>query len=264
MYRDPSDSSMDRSTPAGRAELPFHGELLLEGSSRRVVADIQQFVSKPRIEKTAVHDERARLGRELHDGVLQSLAGAAIQMEVIARLIATDPDAAKVRLRQLSQLFGEQQRDLRRWIDEVKAAPTPAMAPVAELAAAIEKLRQRVAWQHALRVDVVMPEVGSVPRSLGEHVYRIVQEGLTNIGKHARAQSARVEMRIAIDRVELLVADDGVGFPFHATLDLDALQQRGVGPRSIIDRVATLKGALTVASSLSGARLQVSLPFRSG
>jgi len=264
MYRDPSNSSLEPPTLGGRAELPFHGELLLEGSSRRVLADIQQFFSKPRIEKAAAHDERARLGRELHDGVLQSLAGAAIQMEVIARLIATEPDAAKVRLRQLSQLFGEQQRDLRRWIEESRAAPAPAMAPVAELAAAIEKLRQRVAWQHGLRVDVVMPEVGSVPRSLGEHVYRMVQEGLTNIGKHARAQRARVEVRIAIDRVELLVADDGVGFPFHGTLELDALQRRCVGPRSIIDRVSALNGALIVASSLSGAQLQISLPFRSG
>jgi signal transduction histidine kinase len=264
MYRDPSDSSLDRSTLGGRAELPFHGEDLLEHSSRRVVADIQRFFSKPRIEKAAVHDERARLGRELHDGVLQSLAGAAIQMEVIARLIATDPDAAKVRLRQLTQMFGEQQRDLRRWIDEARAAPAPAMAPVAELAAAIEKLRQRVAWQHALRVDVVVPEVGSVPRSLGEHVYRIVQESLTNIGKHARAHVARVELRIGFDRIEVTIADDGVGFPFHATLALDDLKRRGVGPRSIIDRASALQGTLNVASSLSGAELHVSLPFSSG
>lgn len=264
MHRDPSDASLDRSTPGVRAKLPFHGERLLEGSSRRLVADIQQFRSTPRIDRAAVRDERACLGRELHDGVLQSLAGAAIQMEVIARLVATDPDAAKVRLRQWSALFGEQQRDLRRWIDEARAAPSPATAPAAELAAAIEKLRQRVAWQHALRVDAVLPKVGSVPRSLAGHVYRIVQEGLTNIGKHARAQSARVELRIATDRVELLVADDGVGFPFHGTLDLDALQRRCIGPRSIMDRVGSLNGALIIASGLSGTEVQISVPFRSG
>jgi signal transduction histidine kinase len=264
MYRDPPDNAVNRSSHAGHDELPFRGEVLLDGSTRRVVADIQQFFSKPRIEKAAMQDERARLGRELHDGLLQSLAGAAIQLEVIARLIATDPDAAKARLRELSLLFGEQQRDLRRWIDSARATPAPAMAPVAELAAAIEKLRQRVARQHGLRVDVVLPEVGSVPRSVGEHVYRIVQEGLTNIGKHARARIARVELRIAIDRVQLVIADDGVGFPFHGTLDLDALQHRCAGPRSITDRVAALKGTLTVASSLSGAQLLVSLPFRSG
>jgi len=264
MYRDTSESSLNLATSGERPELPFHGEVLLEASTRRVITDIQQFFSKPRIEKAAVNDERARLGRELHDGVLQSLAGAAIQMEVIARLIATDPGAAKVRLRQLAHLFGEQQRDLRRWIDEARGAPTPAMAPVAELAAVLEKLRQRVAWQHALRVDVILPEAGSLPRALGEHVYRIVQEGLTNVGKHARAQRARVEVRIAIDRVDILVADDGVGFPFHATLDLDDLKRRAVGPRSIIDRVSVLRGTLSVASSLSGAELHVSLPFSSG
>jgi signal transduction histidine kinase len=73
-----------------------------------------------------------------------------------------------------------------------------------------------------------------------------------------------VEVRIAIDRVELVIADDGVGFPFHATIDLDDLRRRGVGPRSIIDRVSALQGTLSVASSLSGAQLHVSLPFSSG
>jgi signal transduction histidine kinase len=61
----------------------------------------------------------------------------------------------------------------------------------------------------------------------------------------------------------LRVADDGVGFPFHGTLDLDALRRRGVGPRSIMDRVNSLNGALIIASGLSGAELRISLPFRS-
>ena len=71
-----------RSTPEQSSTLPAAGEsMLVEGAARRALADFSKFFSKERLQQEAVRDERTRLARDLHDGVLQALTGAALQLE---------------------------------------------------------------------------------------------------------------------------------------------------------------------------------------
>ena len=77
---------------------------MLEGAGRQVTAEINRFFSKERLEQ----DERLRLARELHDGVLQSLAGAALQLEALSRLMEADPKAAQERLRAIESLIAQE------------------------------------------------------------------------------------------------------------------------------------------------------------
>jgi len=219
--------------------------------------------STERLERLDVVEERARLARELHDGILQSLSGATLQLEVIARLIELDPSAAQTRLRNVARLLSEQQGELRQWIDELRPAEAHATLPAAELAPALEKVCHRAGWQHGVRVDLKLPDSATLPRVLAEHIYRIVQEGLTNIGRHARAQHVTVDLRVGSREAELTISDDGVGFPFRGSLDLADLMRRGVGPRSLKDRVAALRGEMNVTSSSSGSRLAIRLPIDS-
>jgi signal transduction histidine kinase len=240
---------------------PFQDDSMLEGVARQVMADINQFFSKERLERAAMEDERVRLARDLHDGVLQSMAGALLQLEALSRLIDENPQAARKRLQDIGEIIADEQRELRVWIGKLKPTTSPSMASGADLAAALETLCQRGETQWGLRVRLTTSRGGMIPRSLGDEVYSLVKEALANVARHAHAQSVDVRLQITRDRVNIIVTDDGVGFPFHGRYDLAILVESHVGPRSLKERVASLRGELVVTSTLSGSKLEMSLPL---
>src|SRR5689334_21307369 len=134
----------------------FQDDRVLEGAGRQVMADVNRFFSKERLEQAAMHDERLRLARELHDGVLQSLAGAALQLEAMSRLIDENPGAAHERLRDIEKLIADEQRELRQWIQKLQPTVPPSIATGGDLAAALEKLRQRAEWQWGVRIEMTV------------------------------------------------------------------------------------------------------------
>jgi len=240
-------------------DFSFHDDQVLDGVARQVAANLIN--SNKRVERTATFEERLRLARELHDGVLQSLTGAVLQLEAISRLVDNDPQAARERLRQIQELIGEEQRELRTWIDGMRQAPSASMASHTEVAAALDKLCRRVSrW--GPRVEFSGPDVGSVPRILGDQVYRIVEESLSNIARHAQAQVARVDVKLLPHGVRIVVEDDGCGFAFCGRYDLATLNDRRLGPVSLRERIGSLHGALVLTSTLSGSRLDIALPLQ--
>jgi signal transduction histidine kinase len=246
-----------------KSGLFFHEDRILEGAGRQVMADVNQFFSKERLEQAAMQDERLRLARELHDGVLQSLTGAALQLEAMSRLIEVDPEEARSRIKDIEKLIAEEQRELRQWIRKLQpAAAPPSIATGSDLAAALEKLRQRAEWQWGVRVELGVDSRGTVPRILGDEIYRIVQEAMTNAGRHARANMVRVIVRLGTGSgpVHITVADDGCGFTFRGRYDLAALTEKQIGPRSLRERVSALRGELILNSELSGTQIDISLP----
>ena len=231
---------------------------ILEGAGRQATAEVNRFFSKDRLEL----DERLRLARELHDGVLQSLTGAALQLQAISRLIDIDPKKAQEHLRAVGELIAGEQRELRRWIERLQPSASASIATAADLAAALEKVRERAEWQWGYRVDLSVNGDGTVPRSLGDEIYRIVQEALTNAGRHARTHvvRARVTLGADSDPVRIIVSDEGCGFPFRGRFELSELTARRIGPRSVRERVALLGGELVLTSELAGSQLDISLP----
>ena len=86
-------------------DFSFQDDQMLEGVARQVAANLID--SKKRVERTATLEERLRLARELHDGVLQSLTGAVLQLEAMSRLVDNDPQAARERLHEIQELIVE-------------------------------------------------------------------------------------------------------------------------------------------------------------
>ena len=249
-------------TTGRRPSLPVSGEsMLVEGTARQAMADVTKFFSKERLQHEAVRDERTRLARDLHDGVLQALTGAALQLEAASSLIATDPDAARVRVQAVGDLIATEQRELRLLIQRLKPAAATSLASVAELGAALEQLKDRIGQHWPLRIQLVISGRGGIPRSLGDNVYCIVQEGLANVARHARAEVAHVAVGILFDKVCIRVSDDGCGFPFHGRYDLAALIVRELGPVSLRERIAALRGELILTSGIAGSSLEISLPL---
>lgn len=242
----------------------FHNDRILDGVARRVTADINQFFSKERLERAAMRDERVRLARELHDGLLQSLTAAALQLKALSRVVDKNPHLAGQRLRDLERMIADEQRELRSWIDALKPAASASAASTADLVTAVEKLCRRAESQWALRVRFVASAQGNVPRPLGDAIYRLVQEALNNVGRHANARTARVSMHASLTRVLLVIVDDGRGFAFRGRHDLAALNALRMGPASLKERIASLGGDLVVTSRPSGAQLEMSLPLPAG
>ena len=233
---------------------------MLEGGARRVMTELNQFFSKERLERAAMEDERRRLARELHDGVLQTLTGVVLQLQALSRIVDENPPAAHKRLREIGDLIADEQRELRVWIGKLRTTTSAAMASSADLAAALEVLCQQAEMHWGLRVRLTASG-GMIHRGLGDEVYRLVQEALANVARHAQAQCVSVGLQITHDRVHLTVTDDGVGFTFHGRHDLASLVEKCQGPRSLKERVASLRGDLVIISTPSGSTLEMTLPL---
>ena len=241
--------------------ISFQDDQVLEGTARQVVTDINHFFSKARLEQAGASDERARLARELHDGVLQSLTGAALQLEALARLMGEGPSEVRRRLREIEMLIIAEQRELRTWIHDLQPSKPTSMASRSDLFEALRKPCEQIQQQWQLNVRLAISERAKLPRPMGDEIYRLVQEGLSNAARHAHAQYASVELDVVNNQALVIIADDGRGFAFRGRFDLSMLTARRLGPDSIKQRVASLHGDLLLSSTSSGSRLEIRLPL---
>ena len=233
--------------------------------ARQGAARMDHFYLSQRLLQAAATEERIRLARDLHDGVLQSLAGTALQLEAVHGLVAEAPGVARERLREVQRLIAVEQHDLRAFIRQLRPAPLGGREASEGLASRLEELRARIERQWGLRVELQTAVPGGrLSDELAHQVYRIVHEALVNAARHAGASTVRVEVGLAEDRVRIRVADDGHGFPFRGRHELATLIEQNLGPVTLRERVASLRGALVVESTAAGARLDVSLPLARG
>ncbi len=212
--------------------------------------------------RTSAREERLHLARDLHDGLLQSLAGTGLQLEAARRQVETDAEAAGKGLLEVQRLLVAEQCALRSLIRQLQPDPPAAPRSALGLAAALEELANRIEIQWGLRVELnTDARDGQIPERLAQEACLLVQEALVNVARHADASLAHVRICLQTDGLHMIVADDGRGYPFHGSYDLAALAERGLGPRSIIERITALKGELLLGTSDSGTRLDISLPL---
>ncbi len=195
--------------------------------------------------------ERARLSRELHDTMLQSLAGIALQVQAIAR--QSLPQAAEQR----SQLLALR-REVEEHIREARQAILDLRSPMLEakgLAGALTEIGRRTVAQPT-RFDVSADRITSTAAIEGE-LLRIGQEAITNAARHAGATHIRVDLRQEPDVIRVRVTDDGRGF------DVATVMSAGNGHYGLLgmqERAARLGGHLTITSSTSGTVVEANVP----
>jgi signal transduction histidine kinase len=230
---------------------------LLEGLARqagiaayavRLTTDLQR--SRERL-VTAREEERRRLRRDLHDGLGAQLAGLNVQAGALRRLIPRDPATADELVVELRDELRAAIADIRRLVYDLRP---PALDDLG-LLAALHQLAGRYGSEGGQpRVLVEAPEnIPYLPAAVEVAVYRVAQEALTNVVRHARAKTCVV--RLAIDEdVSLEIVDDGVGIP--------AERRAGVGLYSMYERAAELGGSCVVESAPEGGtRVLVRLPL---
>lgn len=215
----------------------------------RLTNDLQR--SRERL-VTAREEERRRLRRDLHDGLGAQLAGLNVQTGVLRNLIRRDPEAADELVVELREELRAAISDIRRLVYDLRPPALDEMG----LGGALHRLAERHGAEDAgLRVSVAASkELPPLHAAVEVALYRIAQEALTNVVRHARAHECMVCLAVADGEVSLEVTDDGAGLPEGWVA--------GVGLTSMKERAAELGGECVVEPALEGGtRVLVRLPL---
>ncbi|WP_432512837.1 sensor histidine kinase [Kineococcus sp. SYSU DK001] len=199
--------------------------------------------------RIAAVEERARIAREIHDIVSHSLSVVVVMSEGAAGLVHTDPHRSEQAMREVTRTGRTALAEMRRMLGVLREEEAGSHAPqpgTAELPALVEQVRRAGTAVHL--------HVGGQVRPLGAGtelvVYRIVQEALTNVRKHAGPDAGDVEVRVDYhpDRIEVLVRDEGRGRGAAAP---------GHGLTGMRERVQTYGGRLRAGPRADGAGFEV-------
>ena len=203
---------------------------------------------------TVEDDERRRIARELHDETGQSLTALLVGLRVIEQQ-AGKPEVVAMahRLRKIASETVDNVGRLARGLH-------PSVLDDLGLLAAARRYVSDYAKTYGLAVDLRSEGVGAqqLPSLVQTTIYRILQEGLTNVARHARARTVNVELKLHDGMLNLLIRDDGVGFDPRAT----RTDESGLGLHGMGERAALLGGSLDVESAPGrGATVRASVPI---
>jgi len=198
--------------------------------SRRVARDALQRVV------TAQESERRRLARELHDETGQALTSILLGLRPVEE--AQNEDELRAAVTEVRDLVRSTLQDVRRLAVDLR----PSALDDFGLVPALERLVGSFTEQTGIAVDFQSLLTGRLPPEIETALYRIVQESLTNVVKHARAGRVSIVLRRGQDAVSVVVEDDGVGF------DPSATREDGLGLVGMRERVALLGGRFDIES----------------
>ncbi len=199
-------------------------------------------------------EERRRISRELHDGVGQELTAVVSHLWLIERRLPADDGELRTQVSEARGLAAKILAEIRELSQLLRPSLLDDWGLVPSLEAQVKTFKTH---QDAIDVELQTDDLPDrLPPEVETAVYRIVQEALTNVAKHARATSVRVELRHADHALHLDVFDNGVGYRANG----DGRGKPGLGLLSIRERVRALGGRVSMTSE-RGAHLAIVLPI---
>lgn len=247
---------------AGKRSMTSDDLVLAEIVAGVLAVRLDHFYVNQRLQEAVATEERIRLARDLHDGVLQSLTGIGLRLAAVRGLLEEDPRAGRESIQTLQELVAREQRDLRFFIQELKPPPLARAGEGSSLAASVTELVRRIELEWGLRAELRMQGLeGPIAEPLAREIYHVVREALVNAVRHGEASAVRVLIERGVDdSLAITVADNGHGFPFQGRYSHQELAGGSKGPRILLERVASLHGTLAIESNPSGARLEIAIP----
>jgi signal transduction histidine kinase len=229
--------------------------------AREIGTSLEQVSLAEQLQDIAVSEQRLRVARDLHDGVLQSLTGIRLELQDVAAALGTDSAGSlRHRLLAIERTLAIEQRELRMFIESLK--PHAETAADDGLVLTLDALKERVAleWKVPLTIRVG-PRVAAIPHAIERAIPPMVHEAVVNALKHGHPSRIRVDLDVDNGILRIVVADDGHGFPFRGRYDHAALTEARLGPASLRERAASLGGTLTIDSEVAGSRVEIALPL---
>jgi PAS domain S-box-containing protein len=199
-------------------------------------------------QKLAALEERQRLARDLHDAVSQTLFSASVIAESVPRLWEREPDKVSPKLLQLSRLNRGALAEMRTLLLELR----PAALLNSSLGDLVHQLVQAIHGRREIEISLDVTDQQSLPPDVHLALYRIIQEGLNNIIKHAQAATITIYFLSKEGHVEIRISDDGVGFEVQD-------RAAGLGLGMMRERAETIGANLDVSSQVGkGTEISVS------
>jgi signal transduction histidine kinase len=225
--------------------------------SQRLLAELQETHQQlqtyaTQVETLAVAEERNRLAREMHDTIGHRLTAAAVQLEAAQKLIRKDAAKAETMVATVREQVREALQELRQTVATLRH-PLEADLPLSQ---ALRRLIRDFEQASGVAVNVLLPDdLPELPPAQRLAVYRTVQEGLTNVQKHAQAAHVWLQLGQQNGTLLLRMSDDGVGWP-------EKRPSTGFGLRGMAERAAQLGGELHLEPRPGGgAQLRLQLPL---
>jgi signal transduction histidine kinase len=203
--------------------------------------------------RLVVVDERERIGRDLHDGIIQNLYGVTLSLEDVPELVTEDPQEARDRVNRAIDTLHGAIRDIRNFIFGLR----PILLDDGGLTHGLEQLADELRRNAAIEVTVTAVELPDLPMESVAELLAVAREALSNVARHARATQVSIRLALVGDAVQLTISDDGVGF------DADAARPSAhQGLANLRERAQRLGGTASVDSRPSeGTRIILSLPL---
>ncbi len=223
----------------------------LDRALNTVQREIERWIEGvERLQALAV--DRERIGRDLHDGIIQSIYAAGLLLESVQPVIPIDPMRAQAQLGRVMDNLNETIQDIRRYIFDLRSD-----MPDDDLQSGIKRLLRdfhiNTLLETEFEVEGAPVEILSMERR--RHIFQVVRETLANTARHARARWVKVVLQYDEDTLDLTISDDGVG--------METLQvSKGYGLRNIRERVRLLDGTLRIESAPNeGVTFHLTVPY---
>jgi signal transduction histidine kinase len=209
------------------------------------------------VQRLVVDAERDRIGKDLHDGIIQRIYGVSLSLEDVADLMEEAPTEAEARVDRAIDTLHDTIRDIRSFITGLR----PGQLAVGDLASGIVSLTEELRSNTLLTIDVaVSPDAPEPSDRIRDELLQISREALSNAARHAHASHIRVRLASEDGQLRLSIEDDGVGFPEErrATPGRDG----GHGLTNMGTRARAIGGALDLERpDGGGARVVVRVPL---
>ncbi|HEY7165445.1 MAG TPA: sensor histidine kinase [Candidatus Binatia bacterium] len=205
--------------------------------------------------EVAMMEERRRIARELHDGLLQTLATHLLRIETCRNHFIGSPSDLERELRAIENDTRDSMRLIRRFLSHKETQTFPPGMLFDYLKGDLEFLRDGLGMRVSLETE---PEELNIPESVEQELYFILREALMNISKHSQASTVEITVSLSDGKLYGAVRDDGLGFNPRRSADNDRH-----GLKNMRERVTTLSGELGIESSPGrGTTVRFVLPVR--
>lgn len=230
--------------------------LLLNLSEHRVAEAKLRLLARRVVQSQ--EEERGHLARELHDGTSQTLVSAKLLIESAVEALDRERQTAPPALGKALQRLNDSLLEVRRISHRLR----PALLDTLGLPAALQRLGDEFAEEGGIDASIMIEgEAFELSQEAKTALFRVTQEALTNVRKHATAHRVHIALGFSDDEgVRLEIGDDGTGF------DVDAMQldpRRGIGLRNMRERMESIGGHLSVQSGNGGTTIVAEVPTRS-
>jgi signal transduction histidine kinase len=208
-------------------------------------------------ERRLVAEERNRLAREIHDGIAQSFAGVLMKLESSRKAFDTQPEQVKAWLEESEEKLRHGLKEVRHSITTLRPSPAAQIGLIPALTRRVEALEHEANVKGSF---VCEGEQVPLDAEVGEAIYMVCHEALSNAAKHAQASRVDVTLTYDVDEVRLTVEDDGVGFSL-ANAVYKAEAQKRYGIVGMNERAQQLGAALHFDSEEGkGTRIVLTIP----